>query len=169
MALRHPRLKLLALAVVVAGVALDLGTKAWAHEALEMRPQAPSGREIVLIDGVLRLHGHWNTGITFGAFPDVTQPILVFTALASLGIAGWLAVTKTSSRLLHIALAMILGGALGNLHDRVRWAAVRDFVDFYGIRYPAFNAADSMIVVGVGLVLWRELFGSRARRAASAT
>jgi lipoprotein signal peptidase len=43
---------------------------------------------------------------------------------------------------------------------------VRDFIDFYTIRYPAFNAADSMIVVGVTLVLWRELFGRREEKRA---
>jgi signal peptidase II len=166
---RNPRLKVVALAIVVVGVVLDLATKAWMHDLLEMQPLGPSGREVVLIDGVLRLHGNWNTGITFGALPGLTQPILVFTALASLGIAAWLAFSRSRSPLLHVALSMILAGAVGNLHDRVRWGGVRDFIDFYGIRYPAFNAADSMIVVGVGLVLWRELFGAgRTRRVESA-
>jgi signal peptidase II len=159
------RLKALSLAIVVGGVVLDLATKAWMHDLLQMEPLGPSGREIVLIDGVLKLKGNWNTGITFGALQNgFSTAVLVFTAVASVGIAAWLVFTKTTSRLLHVALSLILAGAVGNLHDRVRWGGVRDFVDFYTIHYPAFNAADSMIVSGVALVLWRELFGRRERR-----
>ena len=78
-----------------------------------------------------------------------------------MGIAAWLVLTRTTSRLFHVGLAMILGGALGNLYDRFMWQEVRDFVVVYywpGKEWPAFNVADSMIVVGVILILWRELF-----------
>jgi signal peptidase II len=159
------RWKAISAAIVAGGLVLDLATKAWMQRLLEMEPLRHSGREVDLIDGVLRLRGNWNTGITFGAFQGLGDAILVFTAVACAGIAAWLALTRSASRLLHVALSLILAGAIGNLHDRVRFGGVRDFIDFHVIRYPAFNAADSMIVVGVALVLWRELFGRRERRA----
>jgi len=60
-----------------------------------------------------------------------------------------------AERLLPAALALILGGALGNVIDRLRFDAVVDFLDFYaaGYHWPAFNVADSAITVGVGLML----------------
>jgi lipoprotein signal peptidase len=160
------RLKLVCLAIVVVGTALDLWSKQAMQDLLGMDPHRESERVVEVIPGVLRWSGHWNRGITFGALQGLTEPIRVFTLVASLGIAAWLVLSRNPSRLLHVALSMILAGALGNLHDRLRWGGVRDFVDFYAIRYPAFNLADSMIVVGVGLVLWREIFGRRASRGA---
>lgn len=85
-----------------------------------------------------------------------------FIALA-LGVSGWLLTMlrhHSAERLLPAALALICGGALGNVIDRLRFDAVVDFLDFHlaGYHWPAFNVADSAITVGVALMLWHQLF-----------
>src|SRR5262245_56190343 len=113
------RLKIVALTLVVVGIALDLWTKSYMQEALGMSPDAQgSTRKIEVIDGLFRFEGNWNTGVTFGIAQGWTEPILIFTVLASLGLGAWLMLTRSPSRLLHVALGMILAGALGNLYDR---------------------------------------------------
>ena len=85
---------------------------------------------------------------------------LVFIALSlaiSLGMFFWLAVN--TQKVVSIALGLIIGGALGNVIDRVRFNAVADFIDFHyqAYHYPAFNVADSCIVVGAGILMLSSL------------
>lgn len=95
-----------------------------------------------------------NRGVSFGLLTD-----LPWWALAPLGLAGvtllsvWLWHTRT--RLNGAAIGLIIGGALGNIADRIRWGAVTDFLDFHVGQYhwPAFNLADVAIVGGMGLLL----------------
>jgi signal peptidase II len=161
------RLKTLALALVVVGIGLDLWSKSYMQEALGMSPDRPgSAGKIEVIDGFFRFEGNWNTGVTFGIAQGWTEPILIFTVLASAGLCAWLFLTRSRSVLLHVALGMILAGALGNLYDRFKWHKVRDFALVYWKdpriwEWPAFNVADSMIVVGVCFILGIELFGRR--------
>jgi signal peptidase II len=161
------RLKGLALALVVVGVVLDLWSKGYMQEALGMSPDRPgSTGKIEVIEGFFRFEGNWNTGVTFGIAQGWTEPILIFTVLASAGLCAWLVLTRSRSALLHVALGMILAGALGNLYDRFTWHKVRDFVLVYWKdpsvwQWPAFNVADSLIVVGVCFILGIELFGHR--------
>lgn len=106
----------------------------------------------------------WNTGITFGMFGNSAWGRWAFAALA-LGIVAilvsWLA--RATYRFLATALGLVIGGALGNVIDRVRWGAVADFLDFhaFGWHWPAFNVADSAIVIGVGLLVLEALFGRK--------
>ncbi|MDD5247660.1 MAG: signal peptidase II [Rhodocyclaceae bacterium] len=84
----------------------------------------------------------------------------LFVALAFV-ISAWLIGMlrqHARERLLPTALALILGGALGNVVDRLRYDAVVDFLDFHwaGVHFPAFNVADSAISVGVALMLWQQ-------------
>ena len=166
------RWKVVGLVIVVVGIAADLWTKDLMQGLLGMTPEQPHGseRQREVIDGFLRFAGNWNTGVTFGMAAGLTQPILLFTMIASLGIGAWLVFTRSSSRVLHVALALILAGAVGNLHDRWRWKMVRDFILVYWKdpsiwQWPAFNVADASIVSGVILILWLELFGRRAEPA----
>ena len=168
---RPARLKIVALVVIVVGIALDLGTKAWLGGLLALEPDAPGpfGR-IEIVEGLFALEGTYNPGVTFGLAPGQTGPILVFTFLATAVLAGWLFLTRRPSRLLHVALGMVLAGALGNLWDRLHWHKVRDFFLFYvgepaspSFEWPNFNVADSMIVVGVAMILFDELILSRCR------
>jgi signal peptidase II len=160
---RATRLKVVAFSIVVVGVVLDLWTKAVMQDLLMMVPGQPGERSIEVIPGFLSWSGTWNPGITFGLAQDWTYSILLFTIVACVGLIIWLALSRSSSRTFHVGLALILSGALGNLYDRAHWQKVRDFVLVYwkdpsAWSWYAFNLADSMIVVGVGVVLFRELF-----------
>jgi signal peptidase II len=99
----------------------------------------------------------WNPGISFGMFgsaPSWSRWVLIgLTLLISLALIIWL---RRESRLLpQLAIWSILAGALGNLIDRVRFGAVVDFLDFHigGYHWPAFNIADSAIVIGAALLV----------------
>lgn len=107
----------------------------------------------------------WNRGISFGAFGNGSAwTSWALTAVAAIIVAGllvWLWRAKT--RLIAVALGLVIGGAIGNVIDRVRVGAVADFLDFHvgSYHWPAFNLADSAITVGVGLILLEALLGER--------
>ncbi len=100
----------------------------------------------------------WNHGVSFGLFSD-TDPnnayFLIGLALCiCIALLVWL--HKTELHLEAAAIGMIIGGALGNVVDRVRFGAVADFFDFHfsGYHYPAFNIADAAIFLGVGALFF---------------
>lgn len=104
----------------------------------------------------------WNHGISFGLFnqdTDYGAYILIVMALAiSAGFTVWL---FRSEHVLQMAgLAMVIGGAIGNVIDRFRFGAVMDFLDFHllGYHWPAFNVADSCVVLGVVVLMVHALF-----------
>ena len=146
------RLPYLALALGV--VILDQVTKA------VVIARIPLYRTIPVIRGFFDLTHLQNTGAAFGVFAAAgsARPFLVtFLALAVFaGVLTWSLKTPPEHRLLQVALGLILGGAVGNLIDRLRFAAVTDFLRFYVDRWewPSFNVADSAISVGVVLLAW---------------
>ncbi len=176
---RLMRLKLFALVVLVLLLVVDLWSKAYMQELLGLWPDSEGGRmsrekAIPVLDlGVVGLawEGTWNPGITFGLARNQTSAILTLTILATLGLAVWLLGSRSRSRLLHVGLAMIIGGALGNLWDRVHWHKVRDFILMWAefgddmMRWPNYNVADMCIVVGVGFIVWDSLWGVGAKEA----
>lgn len=96
----------------------------------------------------------WNEGISFGMFQGTGPWILITIALAiTVLFSVWM--MKVTGWLQMIALAMVIGGAIGNVIDRFRFDAVADFFDFHimGWHYPAFNIADCGITLGVILLL----------------
>jgi signal peptidase II len=99
----------------------------------------------------------WNTGVSFSMFNNYGHlGAWLLSALAVvivLMLYHWL--KREDNRLTQAALGMIMGGALGNVIDRVRFGAVFDFLDFYvdNIHWPAFNAADSFICIGAAIIL----------------
>ena len=107
----------------------------------------------------------WNTGISFGLFGDLARnnPKMLsmiltgVTMLISMLLLLWLVLART--RLVAWALSLIIGGAIGNIIDRVRFGAVVDFIDAHinDIHWPAFNLADSCIVLGAGLLILHAL------------
>ena len=114
----------------------------------------------------------WNPGVTFGLAPNQTPLILALTSLATVLLLIWFLTSRSPSRALHIGLALILCGALGNLWDRAHHSEVRDFILVYlgdlqnpDWTWPNFNVADSCIVCGVILVMWDALFGHGAKQA----
>lgn len=109
------------------------------------------------ITSFFNLVSAWNTGVSFSLFAnggEIGRWILIsITGLVSLGLVY--ALLCTHSRVTAIAFGLILGGAVGNLLDRLRFGAVYDFLDFHwsGWHWPAFNAADTGIFVGAALLL----------------
>jgi signal peptidase II len=121
------------------------------------------------ITGFLNLVLVYNKGAAFSMLADAAgwqTPLLIAFALAASAIVGTLIVRNPLKRLFCLGLALILGGALGNLIDRVRFGQVVDFLDFHamGWHWPAFNVADSAITVGAVLLIL-EGFIPHARRA----
>ncbi len=103
-----------------------------------------------LIKNIFHLTLVKNSGIAFGLFPNGTIIFIIFSFLAAGIILGILLKKKIPEILPDTALALILGGAAGNLIDRLRWGYVVDFFDFR--IWPVFNIADSAISVGVVLL-----------------
>jgi signal peptidase II len=141
------------LAVSLAVLVLDQWTKGIVTRALEVH-QSRS-----VIDGLFDITYVRNSGAAFGLFASVDSSIKAIV-LNSVAILVFVVVTAYALRSSHtsvrlqIGFALILGGAIGNLLDRVRFGYVVDFLDFFvsGHHWPAFNVADSAICVGVGLL-----------------
>lgn len=148
-------------------LALDQWSKLWIETSLETH-----GRLSVL-PGFFDLVHVRNTGIAFGLFPSGGE-LGGTLLLTGLGLAALIVVslyfrsTPEDEPLLLFALALVLGGAVGNLVDRMLLGAVTDFLDVYvGARHwPAFNVADSGVTVGIVLMLAHG-FGPRFRRRSS--
>ena len=139
----------LSLLAVVAGLtfALDLWTKHWASTTL------PYNRPVPVLGEVLRLTYTRNSGVAFGLGAGTNFPFYLFSLLAAVAILVLFVGGRVQGRTREVALALIFGGALGNLVDRVTTGLVVDFIDV-GIRqwrFPVFNVADSAVTVGVAL------------------
>ncbi|MCB9988392.1 MAG: signal peptidase II [Rhodospirillales bacterium] len=110
----------------------------------------------------------WNKGISFGMFTnhgDMGPYILSALSLViAAGFSIWL--FRTHSRFLALAIGLVIGGAVGNVIDRLRFGAVVDFLDFHigTWHYPAFNVADSAIVIGIAFIVFDGLFCEPKRR-----
>lgn len=104
----------------------------------------------------------WNYGVSFGMFNQQSTEnafLLVGVALAiSLFLLIWM--FGEANKYIGMGLALAVGGAFGNVIDRMRFGAVADFLDIhaFGYHWPAFNVADSCIVVGIGIVIINSLF-----------
>jgi signal peptidase II len=113
-----------------------------------------------VIPGFLELTHTRNTGMAFGILSDSASPwvplaLATVSTLAFLLILGFALRNPVSRVRLQWGLMLILGGAAGNLHDRLTYGYVTDFIDvFYGsYHWPTFNLADSAITIGIGLFL----------------
>jgi len=150
---RDHRLTLLILSALV--IVADRLSKDWIVAHIR------AGSAIVVIPGVFRLTHVLNTGAAFSLFSDSLSPLAVRNALIAFSILAVLIVAFMLWRvgrdltLTSIALALILGGAIGNLYDRLRLQHVVDFLEVKIVHYhwPDFNVADSCIVIGACLLL----------------
>lgn len=155
--MRRPvRVALLITAVVLV---IDRLTKVWALDFVSVE-----GRSIA-VTGFFNLVRVWNTGVSFSLLQsDTAWGRWVLTILPLLVVAGlvfW--VRKSSDRWLWAAVGFVVGGALGNVIDRITWGAVADFVDIhaFGYHWPAFNVADAAIVGGIAYIALEGLFKGR--------
>lgn len=168
---KPPRLKVGESLTVTARNAQGAGTVSFSLH----RP----GPAITVIEGFFDLRWVENPGATFGFLSDsaVRKPVLIAVAiLASLFILWMAWRLQPGQRLLSIALALVLSGAIGNLIDRARLSYVIDFLDLHirdSFRWPTFNVADVAIVVGVALLLidsiraWRHDRQTKKKRKAT--
>jgi signal peptidase II len=141
--------------VLVAAVAADQLTKHVVSTDLALD-------EDVHVLGPFSIHHVQNSGIAFGLFASATALVTLLTAVA----VAWMLVffVRSGSRhpVLPAALGLLIGGSVSNLVDRVRLGHVTDFLDFQG--WPAFNLADTFIVVGVGILLLALIVSDRAAK-----
>lgn len=130
---------------------IDVATK-WLILTVVMAPP-----RVLEITSFFNLTLGFNPGVSFGMFQDVflERPLMLAALKAAIaaGVLVW--ALRTENMVDAIALAIIAGGAAGNIVDRVRQGAVTDFLDFYvgDWHWPAFNMADVAISVGVALLL----------------
>ena len=131
--------------LVVAGTAViaDQLTKSVVSRRL------PIGDAVASL-GPFSIHHVQNTGIAFGLFADSTTAVIVLTAAAVTAMLVFFARQAQRHPLLPVALGLVIGGSVSNLIDRVRLGHVTDFLDF--LYWPAFNLADTFIVIGVALL-----------------
>lgn len=143
-------------------VLLDRATKAW------FETQTFEGWRREVVHNFIYLVNSRNPGIAFGVLADSSSPwtrvfliggsVVVISALAWLFAAGHSGGTLTAA-----GLALLLGGAAGNVTDRIFHGAVTDFFElrFGNYHYPAFNVADSAIAIGAALIILDVLFGAK--------
>jgi signal peptidase II len=125
------------------------------------------GTVVQVIDDFFRLVIVWNSGVSFGFLGgDKALPSWILSLVAAavcVGLFIWL--RRVDRPLIGWGIGLVIGGAIGNVIDRARWGAVFDFADFHvgQWHWPAFNVADSAIVVGVGLMLVDSLLSEKQR------
>ena len=154
--------------VAVAVVVLDLATKAIASSQLGYLQPV----EVLPFFNLTLMH---NTGAAFSflaAHPGWQRWFFALIAIgASVGLTIWLSRIRADEKVLAISLPLIIGGALGNLYDRLVHGYVVDFLSFHvaGWYYPAFNVADIAITLGAIGLIWESIMGDRRRRKAHRT
>ncbi len=140
----------------VAALLVDQGTKAIVvANAASLRDGLPvfSGFNLVFLR---------NDGVTFGLLSGVPWWGLVVLALV---ICAWITglMLRTQDRVEAFGYGLVIGGALGNVLDRVRYGAVTDFLDLYvgSVHWPSFNMADALLVSGLAILILRPTAGTR--------
>jgi signal peptidase II len=144
---------------------LDLASK-----RLVLKYMEPYGPTVELIEGIARLRFIYNEGIAFGINPSFfgTNMLAVFSVLVALLMTGYLLFAWLADKHTLAALCLIVGGACGNLYDRIAWGRVVDFMEI-GIgemTWPVFNVADVAVTVGALLLAWRMFTADKTSRAA---
>ncbi len=149
------------------------GLAAWASFYAPERQVRARG-SVEVIEDYFGLRYVENPGAAWGLFADLPDalrtPFLVVVTVVAMGFVLWMIrQTEPGQRLLQLALALVLGGALGNFADRLTRGYVVDFLDFHwrnqpGLRFPTFNVADIAISVGVAFLLFDAVLQTLAQR-----
>ena len=143
-------MKLVLLLITALVIMLDQLTKLLITRTMEVSESNP------IINNFLYITYHRNSGAAFGILQGQMLLFYMVTTVAVIGIFIWLSrLNLKKDHVLAISLALILGGALGNFIDRVRYQAVVDFIHtvWWGYNFPIFNVADIALVVGAILML----------------
>ncbi len=153
---KNKKLFFLGVFIAIIAMFLDLFSKRLAFETLES--QVPLDHiEVFSFFNLVRV---WNHGVSFGMFNNLEFGQIIFSAIVAIITVVMLVWLYRNQKLyLTWALGLIIGGALGNLADRIKNGAVADFLDFHLASYhwPAFNLADSFVFIGVALLLIEDL------------
>lgn len=163
--MRFPNMKSakVALPILVAILALDIGTKYLAHIFLR------KVHSISVIPNFFHLTYVENRGAAFGFLANTSarfrMPFFILVSLLAIIFIVILYQKTEGGGWVHLALIFIMAGALGNLIDRLRLGWVIDFLDFHWYQYhwPAFNVADTVICIGVGILIINMLFSKHGR------
>jgi signal peptidase II len=139
--------------IAAIGIALDLWTKSAVFTWLEQKP----GNSVPIIDGFLQLVMTVNPGAAFGLIAGRAYLLVIVSVIALVIILVFFFLGGHKQILVHIALALFAAGICGNLYDRIfNDGLVRDFIDVVywpGRHWPAFNVADSLLCIGIGLLM----------------
>lgn len=144
-------------------IVLDQLTKWWASASLELYDSIA----VMPLFNITLAH---NTGAAFSFLAQAggwQRWFFAGIAIAvSIAIVIWLRRLPSNERLQAVALSLILGGAIGNVWDRLVHGYVVDFIDVYygNYHWPAFNIADSAITIGAVLLIWHSVFGHHAKK-----
>jgi signal peptidase II len=138
---------------------LDLLTKSIAFNTVEEN-FINTGYSYIIVTDFFNIVRVWNFGVSFGMFNDLQyskEIFVIIVSLISIGLMIWL--YNNTEKILAISLSLILGGAFGNLIDRMINSAVADFLDLHiaGYHWPAFNLADISVFCGVALIIFDDL------------
>lgn len=160
--MKIPRIALAAYGFALLIIVVDQLTKAWVLSGLDLREM----RQVPVWPPLFNFTWVENRGVSFGLFGDGSARWMLsgFSVVVA-GILGWWAL-KADRRLLVSAIGLIMGGAIGNVIDRIRFGFVVDFLDFSGTGFfPwVFNVADSAITVGVILLILDSVLSERAAK-----
>ena len=139
--------------LTVSGAAFDLWSKKAVFDWLEHQPN----NRFSIIDGFLEFIMALNNGAAFGLFSGTPYLLAAVSIFALIIIISIFLFSGTELKLVHIALGLFAAGVCGNLYDRLfNNGMVRDFIDviyWHGKHWPAFNVADSLLCIGVGLMI----------------
>jgi signal peptidase II len=193
-AYRSSRALLLTVTTFAALLACDLAFKSWTFDHVASRPVdmkliesgdlhgVPPHEGQLLIPKILKLRLVVNRGAVFGMMQG-QRAIFVLATIVAIGLIVYFFCDSTQEQwVFHLALAMILAGALGNLYDRIMYLGVRDMLHLFpdvhlpfGWRWPGagsrelypwiFNLADAFLLIGVGLIFGRSIWLSRKEQA----
>ena len=171
--MKIPRIAFAAYGFALLIIVLDQLTKAWILSLPDVASieQIPVGYVFAeVFPPVLRFTFVQNTGVSFGLFGggEARWGLTIFSVLVSGALAWW--ATRADRRLLITAIGLVIGGALGNVIDRVRFGYVVDFIDVSGTGvFPwVFNVADSAITIGVVLLILDSLMSDNAAKVGAA-
>ena len=157
----------LGLILALITMVFDQLTKWWVLEGLMQPPR------MIILTPFFNLVSGWNRGVSFGMFSSNSPWSSWLLSLLALGIVAFLVhwLRKADRRHNIIAIGLIIGGAIGNVIDRVIHGAVYDFLDFHiaGHHWPAFNIADSGITIGAVILILDSLLRKPENRESNDT